>query len=199
MDGASFEQQLKGLMAYPQTGWHRAVFKLPIVLWRMGLGPLLGRGLLLITHTGRKSGLPRRTMVEYHRMDERFYVPCAFGARAQWYRNIEADPFVTIQVGNMTRSARARRVVDDEELLAVYALMRQRNPVMLDWYLQSLDIAPDPECLLDHKDRVYFVTFEPTDVPTPPPLEADLKWVWNVLAALMFLRWVLQPRKKKPA
>ena len=41
-----------------------------------------------------------------------------FGRRAQWYRNIEADPQVTIQTAAGAESAIARRVTDGDELLA---------------------------------------------------------------------------------
>jgi deazaflavin-dependent oxidoreductase (nitroreductase family) len=196
MNGLRLQQQDQGIMTYPAVGWRKAMFKAPIFLWRMGLGPILGQMLMLITHTGRRSGLPRRTMVEYHTLDGQRYAPCAFGARAQWYRNIMADPYVTIQTAAGTEHVKARRVTDSEELLAVYALLRQRNPIMLDWYLQTLGIAPNPDSFLANKDRVYIVAFDPADGPTPPPLEADLKWVWGVVAALIVLRWLFRPRRK---
>lgn len=181
-------------MTYPSGGWQRLMFKAPITLWRLGLGQLMGRHLLLFTHTGRKSGLPRRTMVEYHRLDGTRYVPVAFGPRAQWYRNLEADPLVTVQDAYGTHAMRARRVTDPEELLAVYALMQGRNPVMLGWYLESLGIPNTAEAVLEHKDQIYFVAFDETDAPTPPPLAADLTWVWGVVAALLALI-LLRPRR----
>lgn len=185
MNGSTMQQKDVGLMIYPANPWMKALAKAPIVLWRMGLGPLLGRVFILITHTGRKSGLPRRTMTEYHVLNGRKYVPCAFGERAQWYKNIMADPHVTIQTADGTEHVIARRVTDDDELLAVYDLLRRRNPLMLNWYLESMGIEPTRDGLLAGKDRVYILTFEPTDEPTPPPLEADLTWVWWVLALLL--------------
>ncbi|GAB4573217.1 MAG: hypothetical protein Kow0077_14970 [Anaerolineae bacterium] len=184
------------LMQYPDAGWLRKLFRMPLVLWRMGLGPLLGHYLLVLTHTGRKSGLPRRTMVEYHRMDRTLYVPVAFGPRAQWYQNVLADPYVTVQTAAGTLGMTARRVTDPEELLAVYALLRQRNPVMLGWYLESLGIPDTAEDVLRHKDSVYFVALEETDHPTPPPLEEDLVWVWGVLAMLLAGWRALRRRKR---
>lgn len=183
-------------MVYPRGGWRRWMFRAPLILWRLGLGPLLGRGMLLITHTGRVSGLPRRTMVEYHVMDGTRYAPCAFGPRAQWYRNIQADPLVTVQDAYGTHAMRARRVTDPEELLAIYALMQGRNPVMLGWYLRSLGIPNTAQDVLQARDRVYFVAFEPTDAPTPPPLEADLQWAWVIVVILSGLA-LLRPRRRR--
>lgn len=188
----SYQQQDSGFMTYPGGGLRKALFKAPITLWRLGLGPLLGRYMLLITHTGRKSGLPRRTMVEYHVLDETRYAPCAFGPRAQWYRNIEADPLVTVQDKYGVHPMRARRVTDPEELVAVFALLQQRNPMMLGWYLDSLGIASTVEAVLEQRDRVIFIAFDPTDAPTPPALEADLTWVW---AVVLFGLLLLRPRR----
>lgn len=194
----SLPQQDKGVMSYPVKPWQRAMFKWPVNLWRLGLGPFVGQVLLLITHTGRKSGLPRRTLVEYHRMGDQLYIPCGFGERAQWYQNIKADPYVTIQASDEAQSVRARRVTDDEELLAIYTVINQKNPVMLGWYLDSLGIQPEPEDILAKKDRLIFLTFEPTDVPTPPPLEADLTWVWGVIGLIVVgLLWAFRPRRRE--
>ncbi len=71
-------------------------------LWRLGLGPLLsvwptafGR-FLVIVHTGRKSGLVRRTPVNYTLIDGEIYVTAGFGRSADWVRNTRANPQVEI-------------------------------------------------------------------------------------------------------
>ena len=38
----SFPQQGRGLMVYPGRGWRKALFRFPLWLWRLGLGPILG-------------------------------------------------------------------------------------------------------------------------------------------------------------
>ncbi len=45
---------------HPPRGLARIGFRIPIILYRLGLGGLLGTRFLLLTHTGRKSGLPVR-------------------------------------------------------------------------------------------------------------------------------------------
>ncbi|GAB4481938.1 MAG: hypothetical protein Kow00124_30190 [Anaerolineae bacterium] len=174
---------------YPREAWQKAAFRFPILLWRMGLGPLLGRIFMLITHTGRTSGLPRRTVVEYHRLEDgRKVIPCAFGERAQWYRNIAADPRVTIQTADGVERVSARRLRGDDELLAAYNVLMRRNALMMRPYLESLGINPaDPIELLEKRDRVYLLTFDPTDEPTPPPVEADLTGAWAVIGAALAL------------
>lgn len=176
-----------------ESRWSKALFKAPIVLFRLGLAPLVGQVMMLVTHTGRKSGSPRRTMIEYHRLHGVKYAPCALGQKAQWYRNIQADPRVTIQTAHGTESVRAVRVTDERELLAVYHLFKRRDPPLLNWYLRSLGIRPDAADVLSKKDRIYWIRFDPTDEPTPPPMDVDLAWVWPFalfgLATLALLRW----------
>jgi deazaflavin-dependent oxidoreductase (nitroreductase family) len=85
------------LLPYPSHPVLRALFKSPILLYRLGLGWLVGRLFMILTTTGRKSGLPRPTAIEYHRLHGRKYVMNAYGTKSDWYRNLLADPLVTIQ------------------------------------------------------------------------------------------------------
>jgi deazaflavin-dependent oxidoreductase (nitroreductase family) len=187
----------KGIMSYPGSGWRRSMFKAPLILWRMGLGPVIGRIMLVITHTGRKSSLPRHTMVEYHMLDGVKYVPCAFGPRSDWFKNITADPRVTIQTSHGTEHAVATRVTDDHELLAVYNLFMRRDPPLTRWYLDSLDIQPNQADVLAKKERINWFRFDPTNEDTPPALETDLGWVLPMMGIALLLSGVLFHRLRK--
>jgi deazaflavin-dependent oxidoreductase (nitroreductase family) len=108
----------------PPTGLRRLLWRLPVALYRLGWGRLLGRRLMLLTHTGRVSGRPRRAVVEVVRHDDHGYVAASgFGRRADWYRNVMATPHVTLQVGGRTIEATAAAVPTDEgaEIMAEYA------------------------------------------------------------------------------
>lgn len=48
----------------PPKGLLRLMLRLPIWLYRLRLGRLLGNRFLLLTHVGRKTGLPHQTVVE---------------------------------------------------------------------------------------------------------------------------------------
>lgn len=186
----TFQQKDKGFLTYPTGSWRKAMFKWPVQLWRLGLGPLMGQVMMMITHTGRKSGLPRRTLVEFHRLNGKKYAPSGFGGQSQWYRNIHADPHVTIQTSDGTEHAIATRVTNDEEILALL-LDKMKNRPNGDWmlklYLETLDIQPTPEDIIAKKDRIYWLRFDPTDEPTPPPLKADLVWIWPILILITVL------------
>lgn len=73
----------------------------PIWAYRHRLGWLFGTRLLLLEHTGRISGRARHVVLEVveHPRPTVYIVASGFGTRAQWYRNIQADPQVRIQIG----------------------------------------------------------------------------------------------------
>ncbi len=86
----------------PPAGLMRLAFRFPIWFYRAGLGRLLGDRFLELTHTGRKTGLKRHTVLEVVRHDEStgvFYIAAGFGESSDWYRNIRADPHVEVRSG----------------------------------------------------------------------------------------------------
>jgi hypothetical protein len=56
------------------------VFK---TLYALGLGPLVGRLVLLLTTTGRKSGLPRVTALQYEEVAGAIYLGSSRGTQAE--------------------------------------------------------------------------------------------------------------------
>ena len=67
----------KTIIATAPHGLLRFGLRLPIWLYRLHLGWLFGNRFLLLTHIGRKSGLPRQTVIEVVKHDkesDRFFV-----------------------------------------------------------------------------------------------------------------------------
>ncbi len=168
---------------YPSGPLARAAYRSPLLLWRMGLGALLGRIFVILTAVGRKSGQPRRAAIEFHAYQGRKYAFSAWGERAQWYRNIQANPHVTIQTADGTEAVIARRVTSDDEFNEAFEVY-ENNPIMKQW-AAALGFTFTREEFLARKDQFYLITFDPTDEPTPPPLEADLRWLSALLLALV--------------
>jgi deazaflavin-dependent oxidoreductase (nitroreductase family) len=85
----------------PPTGFSRILWRLPIFFFRARIGWLLGNHFLLLNHTGRKTDLPRQTVLENIRHDKKtdtYFVVSGWGEKSDWYRNIQKSPDVTIQV-----------------------------------------------------------------------------------------------------
>jgi len=92
----------KNILAATPHGLLRFGLRLPIWLYRLHLGWLLGNRFLLLTHIGRKSGTLRQTIIEVVKHDKEsnsFYVVSGWGNQSDWYQNIHKNPDVAINVG----------------------------------------------------------------------------------------------------
>ncbi|MCK5429323.1 MAG: nitroreductase family deazaflavin-dependent oxidoreductase, partial [Anaerolineales bacterium] len=72
-----------------------------LLLWRLGLGswmkwPEFSGAIMVVKHTGRKTGLTRYTPLNFAVVDGDIYCTAGFGAGADWYRNILANPQVEL-------------------------------------------------------------------------------------------------------
>ncbi len=190
---SSFPQHATGPMTYPAKGTlNRLLFKTPLLWWRAGLGPVLGRFMLAFTTWGRRSKLPRHTMASYSFENGRYYLLSGWGERTDWVRNMLADPHVTVQDGKRTVNTLARRVTGVDEYAPIMAdILRTGGDTHFRPWLKSLDIAYDLDDLIAKRDRVYLIALDPADEPGPPPMEADLVWVWAAMGAAFAMGWVL--------
>lgn len=108
----------------PPTGLSAFLFRLPIHLYRLRLGWLLGSRFMHLTHTGRISGKQREVVIEVVGREDGVYYACSgFGEHANWYRNVLNTPEVTIQVGRHRTAATAVPLGadDGERIMARYA------------------------------------------------------------------------------
>jgi deazaflavin-dependent oxidoreductase (nitroreductase family) len=107
------------------------LFKIPVLYYRIGLGWLIGKRFLLLTTFGRKSGKPRHTPLEYvHNTQEDAYrVAPGWGGNTDWYKNIQKNPNVTVQVGRRSFLASAEPAPDEEAAEFMMNTSRQ-NPQM---------------------------------------------------------------------
>lgn len=93
-------------------------------------GPFAGMSLLLLHHTGARTGAQRINPLAYLADGDRYVV---FASKAgaptnpDWYHNLKAHPEVTIELGTETTRAIAREATG-EERDRLYATMAQRNP-----------------------------------------------------------------------
>jgi len=113
-------------------------------LYRLGLGHFIGRLILLLTTTGRKSGLPRVTPLQYEEVDGSVYVASALGIKADWFRNILANPCVQVQVGPRRFDGMAETVTDPDRIADFLQLRLRRHPKMVGVILKSEGLPEAP-------------------------------------------------------
>lgn len=97
-----------------------------------GQGRPLEPEFLYLTTTGRRTGLAREIEIWFTRRDARYYLVAETGERAQWVRNLRADPGVRWRVGARAYSGRAR-VVDRGRDAALAATVRARSTAKYGW------------------------------------------------------------------
>jgi len=118
------------MTAKPPSGVLGRVAKLPIIIYRLGLGGLLDERLIVLNHIGRKTGDIHQAVVRVvsHDVDsDTYYIASAWGFKSQWPRNLLAHPEIVVQIGK-------RKLIVDAQLLTpeqgAHILLdyRQRHP-----------------------------------------------------------------------
>ena len=112
----------------PPGTLQRLFLRGPVFMYRGPIATLLAsRCVMLLTTTGRKSGQPRTTGVSFMPDGDRYIIFSGWGASSSWYRNVRANPHVTIRVGRRTMAAEARLIADPDERVALMRRMHERS------------------------------------------------------------------------
>lgn len=99
---------------------NRRLMRAPIWLYRARLGLLFGSRMLLLEHTGRKSGSRRYVVLEVIDRPEKdcYIVVSGFGKHSQWFRNLRADPRARVWVRHHGPADAVARILDPDETAA---------------------------------------------------------------------------------
>ena len=180
----------------------RTFNKFMLMFFRLGLaGPFMGNGtrwggwIMVLSQRGRKSGLLRRTPLNYAIFGEDVYCTAGFGAQADWYRNIQANPNVEVWLLEGRWAGVAEDVSDSPQRLE---LLRK---VLIASGFASLAAGIDPVKLtddeLDTVTKSYrLVRIRRTSPLTGPGGPGDLAWVWP-LATFLLLPLAVRRSKRK--
>ncbi len=175
------------LIPYPR-GVARFLLRLPLILYRLGLGELLNAGHVMVLGTcGRRSGQTRFTAIEYRHHGSKTYVVSAWGERPNWLQNLKAAPDVLVQQGRHTFGGRADVVTSSGEALRVLHLFRRRAPFVYDPLIARMSAREriDERSLPDVSGEITVVRIDPSPVsPALRPLPTDFAWVGPLLLAL---------------
>lgn len=108
----------------------RPLMRAPTWIYRARAGALFGSRILMLEHVGRKSGAPRYAVLEVvdHPTPDSYVVASGFGRKAQWFRNIRANPGVRVYVGSRAPRPATARVLDRQEVDRTLASYRGRHP-----------------------------------------------------------------------
>lgn len=117
----------------------------PRIYYAIGLGPMIGNLVLLLTTVGRKSHKPRVTPLQYEEIEGRIYLGSALGQKADWFRNIQANPRVEVQLKSWKFSGSAETVTDPKRIADFLEVRLCRHPRMIGAMLRTEGISTPPE------------------------------------------------------
>jgi deazaflavin-dependent oxidoreductase (nitroreductase family) len=114
----------------PKILWK--LLKLPVrILYNLGLGPIIGRLVLLLITIGRKSGKLRVTPLQYEEVEGAYYIGSVRGIKADWIRNIQANPQVDVRVRSKKFTGEAEIITDPSRIVDFLELRLERHPKMV--------------------------------------------------------------------
>lgn len=104
--------------------------RMPLIVYRLGLGRMLGKRFMLLTHVGRRSGKVYRSVLAVLRFEadtQAVYAVSPWSA-SNWYHNIQAAPALEVETGS-ARYAPTQRDLTPEEIAALIVEFRQKHSV----------------------------------------------------------------------
>lgn len=177
--------------------------KFMLLMWRLGLSRWGMRNqysgwIMVIIHTGRKSGLRRRTPVNYAIVGGDIYCTAGFGALADWYRNLVANPQVEVWLpdGWWAGSATDVTMWPAEQRLPV---LRQ---VLINSGFAAYAAGIDPRHLSDAElaevTAAYkLIRIQRMGARTGPDGPGDLAWVWQAATVVLGAALLWRNRRLK--
>lgn len=108
----------------------RWLMRAPIGVYRARLGGLFGRRLLMLEHTGRKSGLVRYVVLEVvsRPAPGSYIVASGLGSGAQWFRNVQADSHVRLFITSRRPASATAHVLTPAETRTAMTAYRAAHP-----------------------------------------------------------------------
>ncbi|MBT3390531.1 MAG: nitroreductase family deazaflavin-dependent oxidoreductase [Chloroflexi bacterium] len=161
-----------------------------VFVFRAGFGPFFTRQtfagkIMVIENVGRKSGLIRQAPVNYAIASEGNAVYClsGFGAKSQWYRNIQHNPQVNVWIGVQRIPGMAHSLENFENHLDIYRRVLINSGFAAPLF-EGLNPKTAPkEIIRSMAQRSPLIRIELETAPeTTQPHPADLAWI--VISAL---------------
>ena len=132
MDKAAFDEMNRGVVEEFRANGGKAG------------GVFEGKQLVLVHHTGAKSGIERIAPLVALLDDGRIFIFASKGGaptNPDWYRNLEANPAVTVELGTETFTATAR-ILEGAERDEIYAKQVDVEPQFGEYQRKTERVIP---------------------------------------------------------
>ena len=128
---------------------------------------------LVLTTTGRNSGLARLTPLQYERSGDLLYIGSARGLKADWVQNIIQDPRVAVLIQGQEIAGIAHVIMDRKATIEFLELRLKRHPRMMKDVLriEGINGEPDLKALEEIARRIALVEIHLGERTTQPQPE----------------------------
>jgi deazaflavin-dependent oxidoreductase (nitroreductase family) len=141
-----------------------------VPVYRGPLASMFGRyQMLMLTTVGWRTGKPRPVVLSFMPLGDDYVVGAGLGEGCGWYRNIQADPDVTVQIGRKRFRAHAEPVANPvrrreltERMLRYWDRYGPPRPVRWisrKWF--GFDYDAELEGARAHGDELPYVILRP--------------------------------------
>jgi len=180
----------------------RLVNQLMVLTYRLGQGrwlssfPQVAPQIMILTHTGRRTGVKHKTPVAYAVVDGDVYCAVSTGDKTSWLHNLKADPQVEVWLPDGWWNGVAHEVTDPALRIP---LMRQ---VMTGSGMPARLLGIHPSTTtdeeLDRKTAAFrLFRIRRKDERTGPGGPGDLAWVWPLVILFLLSRFSDRGRRKR--
>src|SRR3954453_18772125 len=124
--------------------WHRTLWTVALIVFILGSAPewllaeegksltradlekVAGQSTVEITTTGRKSGKPHTKPIWFVYDQGHFYLQSGKEGKSDWYLNLKKNPQLSLKIGALTFSGKARFVEDTQEIERIHGLFSSK-------------------------------------------------------------------------
>ena len=170
-----------------------------VLMYRLGMAPLINcfpslfGQIMILSHTGRKSGRKYQSGLNFYELDGSIYCTAGFGSGSDWYRNISANPTAEVWVNNNRHLCSVEEI---ENNLVNLPIMRQVL-ICSGFAAYAAGINPrklSDDALFEAVAEYRLIRLKRVEARTGNGGPGDLAWI-NALLLLMMLPALF--RKKK--
>ena len=139
----------------------KLLLRLQVFMLRRGMMGQASESLMVITTTGRKTGRRHSTPISYLRDGEAIFAINPRG-RSNWYKNVLANPAVTLNIRGRDIQARGERVTDEAEIVRIFEQYRTMQPTTFP-RLFGVPVDAPEDARQKARNSRRFVRFHPVD------------------------------------
>lgn len=185
-----------------RQGFKKYLNPFMLATWRLGFGrwfklwPQVSGNILVLRHTGRRSGQPRYQPLNYARVQGELYCVAAFGEASDWYRNLRANPATRVWLPGENWAGVVEDCSDSPQRIA---LIRQ---VLIGsgWTAPAMGLKPrkmSDAQIAAASEKYRLLHIRRVGASSGPGSPGDLEWVWQLTTLALLGLFLL--RRRQPA